>query len=288
MQDYRQSISWRILRIFRANLFNFWKSFKFIRLRNLILQLQGCPDFPGSSASDQQLLSLSILGFHETFPALLQLKNMYSESGKLEIKQASAMYKLNEEVLILRKIFDVNSSDKGSYHNYDLVYANLFADRSSAIEILEIGLGTNNTDTPSNMGRKGVPGASLKSWKEFYPNSNIVGCDIDQRVLFRDERILTYQLDQTSTSSWETLRQTLGERKFDLIIDDGLHAPYANLRTIIEASTLLRKSGLIVIEDVWEPALVVWKIIPDLLGPTWDVQILKTNRSNLVLIKRGQ
>ena len=34
------------------------------------------------------------------------------------------------------------------------------------------------------MGIKGKPGASLRVWKDYFPNANIIGVDIDENILF--------------------------------------------------------------------------------------------------------
>ena len=49
------------------------------------------------------------------------------------------------------------------------------------INILEIGLGTNNPILVSTMGSNGRPGASLYSFREYLPKSNIYGADVDKK-----------------------------------------------------------------------------------------------------------
>ena len=78
-------------------------------------------------------------------------------------------------------------------------------------KILKIGLGTNNKDIIGNMGKFGLPGASLRSFKEFCPNAKIFGTDIDKRVLLQEPRIKTYYVDQTSSSSLKELGKKLVE-----------------------------------------------------------------------------
>jgi len=38
-------------------------------------------------------------------------------------------------------------------------------------------------------------------WREYFPNANIYGADIDETILFQDERIATFPLDQTKPES---------------------------------------------------------------------------------------
>jgi len=152
-------------------------------------------------------------------------------------------------------------------------------------DILEIGLGTNNLDVVSNMGIQGRPGASLRSWREFLPQARIVGCDIDSRILFSENQIETYFLDQTSDDSWINLFSTLGDRKFDLIVDDGLHAPFANLRTIIHGLPRLKKNGSIVIEDISLNGLPVFQLLKNELLSDYNCEIVKTRRSIVFIVR---
>ena len=47
----------------------------------------------------------------------------------------------------------------------------------------------------------GKPGASLKVWKDYFKNAKIFGADIDKRILFQEERINTYEVNQLDPSS---------------------------------------------------------------------------------------
>ena len=57
----------------------------------------------------------------------------------------------------------------------------------------------------SNMGERGKPGASLKAYRDFFKNSEIYGADIDSQILFKDDRISTYYVDQTKERSLKKL-----------------------------------------------------------------------------------
>lgn len=99
-------------------------------------------------------------------------------------------------------LFVKYGSDKSTWHNYSQIYSFLFTDmQNSASDIFEVGLGTNNIDIPSNMGKNGKPGASLYGWRDFFPKANIYGADVDKRILFEADRIKTYYVDQLSTDT---------------------------------------------------------------------------------------
>jgi hypothetical protein len=164
----------------------------------------------------------------------------------------------------LKDLFKAHGSDKSSLHNYHFLYGTILKNPSKITAILEIGLGTNNVDVPSNMGEQGKPGASLRAWKSFCTNAGIFGADIDRRVLFQEQRIQTFFIDQTDESTWDDLGKQVPDR-FDLIIDDGLHAIDANIQTLIFGLKHVKPKGWIVIEDIPEEAQALWQVIGALL-----------------------
>lgn len=287
-QILRKTFFWKLLRQTKAILIKSKNRFELIPLSPLIAQLSKTPDFPGSSATNKQWLEISILGYTNTFPKMLEIAKLNKPETEFEIKRAADIFEVNSEVLELRDCFDFEGSDKGSKHQYDLIYANMLKNRRhEELLILEIGIGSNNTDTPSNMGKIGIPGASLRAWRNFLPNATVIGCDVDARILFREDRIATYELDQMSEHSWAKLYGELIGKSFDLIVDDGLHSPFPNLVTVKKSLPLLKETGILVIEDVLPTALPVWGIMKILLAPVWTLETLETAASNVVIIKRS-
>ena len=142
-------------------------------------------------------------------------------------------------------------SDKSTYHNYSQIYNFLFTGmKDSAVDVFEVGLGTNNTDVLSNMGKDGKPGASLYSWRDFFSKANVYGADIDKRILFEADRIKTYYVDQLDANSIQVMWQNVGDTKFDLILDDGLHTYEANATFIENSYDHVKSGGFYVIEDI--------------------------------------
>src|SRR4051812_14954703 len=142
----------------------------------------------------------------------------------------------------LKMLFDKYGSDKARAHDYHHLYGYLLRDNRSVSHLLEIGLGTNDPTVVSNMGRHGSPGASLRAFRDFLPNAEIYGADIDRSILFEESRIRTFYADQTNLDSLERLSNEIGSA-FDLIIDDGLHAPHANLACLTFAAKNLKPGG---------------------------------------------
>ena len=155
----------------------------------------------------------------------------------------------------LCNIMNQNGSDKGNgHHNYTIIYESIFSylHKKEEIKIFELGLGTNNTSFKSNMGVHGIPGASLRGWKQYFKNSCVYGADIDSNILFEENKIKTFFCDQTDKKSISYLwdQEILKEIKFDVIIDDGLHEYDANICFLENSYYKLKDDGLYIIEDV--------------------------------------
>ncbi len=145
-------------------------------------------------------------------------------------------------------------SDKsGHHHNYTDVYSDLFEKRRmEPLRVFEVGLGTNNIDVPSNMGKDGKPGASLRGWAEYFPNAQIFGADVDSRILFEEPRVKTYFVDQTKPDTIKSLWSNPElEEGFDIIIDDGLHEHFANKTFFDNSFHKLKSGGYYIIEDIY-------------------------------------
>ena len=85
------------------------------------------------------------------------------------------------------------------------------------------------------MSSTGIPGASLRLWKEYFPNAEVYGADIDKRILLEEDRIKTFYVDQTNAESVNSMWNEIERDNFDIIIDDGLHTAEAAI-TLFENS----------------------------------------------------
>lgn len=154
----------------------------------------------------------------------------------------------------LGKILTNYKSDKSdSFHNYHVFYSYVIEKlgRYSPLNVLEIGLGTNNPSIVSSMGINGQPGASLYAFREYMPNSKFYGADIDKDILFESRNIKTCYVDQLDSSTFDSLNTAFGNITYDIIIDDGLHSIGANFNTLLFALTKINKNGWIIIEDIF-------------------------------------
>lgn len=169
------------------------------------------------------------------------------------------------------RLCDIYGSDKGSLnqdghsypwpaHTYADFYSRLFDHCKFHIKnVFECGLGTNNLNLPSNMGLKGKPGASLRVWEKYFPDAEIVGADIDRDILFNEGRISTYYVDQTDPQSISDLWLNVGDKSFDLIVDDGLHTFDAGRIFFENSIHKLSLSGIYIVEDVGPKELLNFK-----------------------------
>jgi hypothetical protein len=97
------------------------------------------------------------------------------------------------------------------------------------------------------------PGASLRMWQDYFSKSNIVGCDILENVLFNENRITTFQVDQNNIESLNKLINQVKniEEYADIIIDDGSHIQEHMVISFKELWKFVKPDGgIYIIEDI--------------------------------------
>jgi hypothetical protein len=169
---------------------------------------------------------------------------------------------VNDTNNLLSRLCDKFGSDKGSIlreghpypwkpHVYTNFYTSIFeANRFSAINLFECGIGSSNLNLPANMGESGKPGASLRAWAEYFPIGNVIGADIDPEIMFEEDRIRTIVFDQTSTKSVMEFENLFPNSAFNIVIDDGLHTFEGNTKFFENFRHMLSEGGIWVIEDL--------------------------------------
>lgn len=207
----------------------------------------------------------------------------------LDLHQAMIDVSEDKNTKDLGDFFSYYGSDKSDLHNYHFVYGAILRDkREDFLRILEIGIGTNNIDIPCNMGKNGKPGASLRAFRDWAPNSSIFGADIDRCILFSEERISTFFVDQTVPDTLKALGSNFPKGSFDLIVVDGLHNTWANLNTVVLGLGLVKTNGIIVVEDIPKEDIPVWQIASSVLDSTCKSQstVTKTQTAYVFIIQR--
>ncbi len=167
---------------------------------------------------------------------------------------------------VLCEIMGRHGSDKGDYrgigqHNYTRYYHQIFCNiRYSANSIFEFGIGSTRADIQHNMGPTGVPGASLRGWREYFPNANIFAADIDESILQPEYRILKFFCNQTDPSSIDALWRNANLNKilFDVIIEDGLHLFEVQKSFMQKSIYKLKPHGVYICEDVRDGDFPRW------------------------------
>ena len=221
--------------------------------------------------------------------ALAMLASLENEAPEIKnVKEVFGEFGTNPaDSETLSRLFKIYGSDKSTKHNYYLVYSSILRHKKDLpMNILEIGLGTNNIDVMSNMGIYGQPGASLRAFRDMYQKATIFGADIDKRILFSEERITTYFVDQTNTATLNELKKQFANITFDLIIDDGLHNSQANLNTTNFALDLLKPDGVFVIEDIAPSDFQYYQIVAAILKDKYSVDFIETKYDCMCMFKR--
>jgi hypothetical protein len=267
----------------------------FYRLASKVLILsssaritQSFPMFaPFSAGSTRNRAVLTIQAANQTFPLMLDLLSRTGRKIEDPVPIESCVDSDEKKAAAerLKDLCDYHGSDKAMTHNYHLLYGPILAQQDAVSAVLEIGIGTNNPDVVSNMGVSGKPGASLRAFREFLPNAQIYGADIDRSILFSEERISTFFVDQTDLGSFDAIADAVGDG-LDLIIDDGLHSPNANLATLLFGLERLKIGGWLVIEDITPLALPMWKVIGALIPSQYDCRIVAADGALLFSVRR--
>lgn len=243
---------------------------------------------PNSAGTYRERAPLAIQSINRTFPLLSELA--LSATGKVtQVQPLEEFCRTDDEREAgerLAEVFRSHGSDKSTTHNYHMLYGPLLHRLGDVRSMLEIGLGTNNVDVVSNMGRGGSPGASLRAFRDFLGTADVFGADVDKRVLFTENRIRTFFVDQTDPSSFDGL-QTGISGPLDLVIDDGLHSPDANLATAMFALKKLRPGGWLVIEDIPVDAAPIWQVVAAVLSPRYETGLFRAASSLLFVAQKS-
>ena len=107
----------------------------------------------------------------------------------------------------LKQIFNsVNRRVDKWTHYFDIYESHFEPLRDEKMNILEIGV---------------AGGGSLQMWKEYFPNSQIYGIDIDISCYFQEDRIKVFIGSQRDRTFLQNVINEIG--RVDILIDDGSH-----------------------------------------------------------------
>jgi len=167
-------------------------------------------------------------------------------------------------------------TDKNTIHDYinGFYESGLLPYKEKSLDILEIGI---------------YFGASLKLWREYFPNAKIYGADIQNRVLPQYKNINNVEYIFGDAYSQEFLNNEL---KFDVIIDDGPHTLQSQRDFIRKYHSKLKKDSIMIIEDIADIMYIpiLKDEVPD--GFTCEVIDLRKNKNRyddlMLIIRNGE
>lgn len=133
-----------------------------------------------------------------------------------------------------------------NYHNYGPIYEKYLQkfDQNEELTIVEVGI---------------LKGSGLAIWSTLFPNSKIIGLDIDPSLALSNlnflkqkganiDNIEIHEFDQLIDFSGQ-LKDILNNERIDIMIDDGLHSDLAILNTIERILPFLNDNFTYFIED---------------------------------------
>lgn len=135
-------------------------------------------------------------------------------------------------------------------HNYVQHYNKYFEPhKEKKLKILEIGIFRPDKNSTA------VPGASLKTWRDYFSNSEIYGIDLGDFTDVNDDKIKTMIVNQelrNGNSEWSGLNEMIKNfgGDYDIIIDDGGHSMEQQQVSLGFLFKYLKPGGIFVIEDL--------------------------------------
>ena len=145
-----------------------------------------------------------------------------------------------DSIDLLTQLAIKHGTDKWGLHFYTPVYDELFREiRLKELKILEIGVG--------GYGYKNFGGESLRMWADYFPNSRIVGIDIEYKELKLPANVHYEHGSQVDTGFLDRVARKYG--KFDIVVDDGSHRPDHVIASFQFLFPRMAERGFYVVED---------------------------------------
>ncbi len=138
--------------------------------------------------------------------------------------------------------------DLGTKHNTDKVGVHTFNYRSF-LDIYERHF-DHLKNEPITIVELGIlNGSSLRVWKDYFSNGNVIGVDIDpSRKVHEQDGIEVYIGSQDSSDLLKEIHSK-HQKGFDIVIDDASHINELTLRSFDLYFPLVKPGGYYVIED---------------------------------------
>ena len=219
-----------------------------------------------------------------------QMLELILETAKppLELDAKDLRYQ-GDRVDAARETFVRFGSNKHTV-GLEYVYGHILSTISShdVSTILEIGIGTQLPHAISTMGPTWSPGGSLRALAELFPSSKVYGGDIDESIFFHEERIECLYIDQLDQDSLAAAVDRISNQ-VDICVDDGLHAPIANLNTLLALRGQLKHMRFLCIEDISPCAIDVWRLVGSVIQLSGiSCAIIQVESGQLVFLATGR
>lgn len=190
------------------------------------------------------------------------------------------IYRSNELMLdsklLINKYGKKYNTDKiNEYHsfagkNYLDIYDSYFkVFKNKKIKMLEIGIRN---------------GASLRTFRDYFKNGEIIGLDINPETAFSENRIKTYIGSQSSVEILEKI--FLENDNINIVLDDGSHVNELTIASFNLIFNKLPEGSIYIIEDL-ACSYLEEKLKSDIIEGKWPGMDL--NDSNIEMVnKRSQ
>ncbi|MDO9526079.1 MAG: hypothetical protein Q7J57_11195 [Gemmobacter sp.] len=240
---------------------------------------------PYSRGPNRQKTDHAILGAQIIFPMMAEFADRQGISLLPVVSAENFGADTRDTAMALKILLDQHGSDKANKHNYHFVLGRILHQRDAIKGVLEVGLGSNNPKIVSNMTVHGKPGASVRAFRDFLPQAHVYGADYDRGALFTEDRLTTYHVDQTDPHSFDALGAAI-THDLDLVIDDGLHSPTANLTTLEFGLSRLALGGWVVVEDINPLAVPLWQMVALLLNARYSPHLIQCTKNPIFAVQR--
>lgn len=138
---------------------------------------------------------------------------------------------------LLREIGKANQTDKADLICFGQSYLDIYEPyfesiRTMVRSVLEFGV---------------AAGGSLRTWRDYFPNAEIYGVDVNPEALTREcDRVHVMCCSQDSQEV-VTLGESMGG--LDIVVDDGSHVNQLTVASFRNVWPLVKHGGFYVIED---------------------------------------
>ena len=162
----------------------------------------------------------------------------------------------------LARHYNTDKADHAYLPHYEKLFAGF---RDQPITLLEIGV---------------AAGASLRMWRDYFPQGQIHGIDATEESMFEEERIKTYLGRQEDTAFLKKIVCRTGP--LDVVVDDGSHEGAHEVVSFLEIWPHVKAGGWYCIEDCFSLFNECWTRPDD---PT--ILSMLAGRWNQILTAQG-